>query len=479
MLSGPCQLVRRVFLCAVLGSMALPAVAQANLEFSPNVTTPVAFGSTTVMNSSEQTLTLTNTSTTASENITGMQITGPEASQFGVGPTFCPPTLGPGASCNFNVRFNPSHAGSIAAQLVVNNNPKPPLTPRQLTGIGVAANLSPSPTTMDFETVLVDDGGEPRSIDVMNMGSAPTQINQLDITGPDASAFRLEGNCMPQNIAPGQHCPISVRFEPRDPRVHNATLHIRAGGSDFPVALTGLGGVTEITMTPDPLTFGNVAVGSSVTKTITARSVGNAPFQAIVAIVSGGDVGDMRVVRDMCSLRVLIPSQQCTLTVRYTPSAVGPAEAALAVIGEDNPYIAMLRGNGVAAAGPPAPPTRRKARVVFRRKRGPARIKHGRVKLGRASCVGTPSCTATVRSRFMVKVPGARRPYLVQGRSQKWTLPRKRPVSIPVPAGVRGTLSRVIVTVRASAPGFATGTQRKVLRLRQTERRHRLGQRAN
>ena len=93
--------------------------------------------------------------------------------------------------------------------------------------------------------------------------------------------------------------------------------------------------------------------------------------------------------------------------------------------------------------------------------------------------MGTPSCTATVRSRFMVKVAGARRPYLVQGRSQKWTLPRKRPVSIPVPAGVRGTLSRVIVTVRASAPGFATGTQRKVLRLRQTERRHRLGQRAN
>jgi hypothetical protein len=471
MLSGPCQLLRRAFLCAALVSVVIPAAAQAQgLEFSPDAT-PVSFGSTTLMNSSERTVTLTNNSPTA-VNLSGSLVTGSEASQFGIGPWMCPPTLPPGANCSFTVRFNPSHAGLINAQLVVNNNsPNQPLT-RQLNGIGVAANLAPSPTSMDFETVLVDDGGEPRSIDVLNMGPAPTQINQIDITGPDASAFRLEGNCMPQSIPPGQHCPVSVRFEPRDPRVHNATLHIRAGGSDFPVALTGLGGVTEITMTPDPLNFGNVAVGSSVTKTITARSVGNAPFQAIVAIVSGGDVGDMRVVRDMCSLRVLIPSQQCTLTVRYTPSAVGPAEAALAVIGEDNPYIAMLRGNGVAAAGPPAPPARRKARVVFKRKRGPARIKHGRVKLGRASCEGTPSCTATVRSRFMVKIPGARRPYLVQGRSQKWTLPRKRPVSIPVPAGVRGTLSRVIVTVRASAPGYTTGTQRKVLRLKQTERRH-------
>jgi hypothetical protein len=476
MLSGPCQLVRRVFLCAVLGSMALPAVAQANLEFSPNVTTPVAFGSTTLMNPREQMLTLTNTSTTAQENISGVSITGPEANQFGIGPYSCPPTLGPGASCNFTVRFNPSHAGSIAAQLVVNNNPKPPLT-RQLTGIGVAANLSPSPTTMDFETVLVDDGGDSRVIDVLNMGSASTQINQLDIGGPDASAFRLEGGCIGQDIAPGQHCSLSVRFEPRDPRVHNATLHIGAGGSDFPVALTGLGGVSEIALTPDLLDFGNVTVGSSATKSFTARSVGNAPFQAIVAVVSGGDVGDMRVVRDMCSLRLLIPTQQCTISVRFTPSAAGSAEAALAIIGDDGASLARIRGNGVA--GPPAPPAARKARVVFKRKRGPARIKHGRVKLGRASCVGTPSCTATVRSRFMVKVAGARRPYLVQGRSQKWTLPRKRPVSIPVPAGVRGTLSRVIVTVHASAPGFATGTQRKVLRLRQTERRHRLGQRAN
>jgi hypothetical protein len=449
--------------------VVIPAAAQAQgLEFSPDGM-PVAFGATTLMNSNERTVTLTNNSP-AAVNLSGSQVTGSEASQFGIGPWMCPPTLPPGANCSFTVRFNPSHAGVINAQLQVNHNSSPQPLIRQLNGIGVAANLSPSATTMDFETVMIDDGGESRSIDVLNMGSAPTQINQLDITGPDASAFRLEGNCMPQNIAPGQHCPISVRFEPRDPRVHNATLHIRAGGSDFPVALTGLGGVAEITLTPDPLDFGNVAVGSSATKSFTARSVGNSPFQAIVAVVAGGDVGDMRVVQDMCSLQLLAPTRQCTISVRFTPSAAGPAQAALAIIGDDGAYVARLRGNGVA--GPPAPPAARKARVVFKRKRGPARIKHGRVKLGRASCVGTPSCTATVRSRFMVKVPGARQPYLVHGRSQKWTLPRKRPVSIPVPAGVRGTLSRVIVTVRASAPGFATGTQRKVLRLKQTERRH-------
>jgi Abnormal spindle-like microcephaly-assoc'd, ASPM-SPD-2-Hydin len=443
--------------------MAIPAVAQASLQFSPNVPTPVAFGSTTVMNSSEQTLTLTNTSTTASENISGVSITGPEGNQFGIGPYNCPPTLGPGASCNFNVRFNPSHSGNIAAQLQVNNNPNPPLT-RPLTGTGVPANLTPSASTIDFGTVLIEDNGEPGSIVVQNTGSASTQISQVDVTGPDASAFRPEGTCTGPSLSPGQSCPVSVRFEPHQTGTQNATLHIRAGGSDFPVALTGFGGVAEIALSPNLLDFGNVAVGSSATKSFTAHSIGNSPFQAFVAVVSGGDVGDMRVVEDLCSLRLLAPTQQCTISVRFTPSAAGPADAALAVIGEDAANIGRLRGNGVA--GPPAPPARRKARVVFRRKPGPARIKHGRVKLGQARCKGTPSCTATVRTRFVVKVPGARRPYLVQGSTQKWNLPRKRPVSIRVPKGIRGTISRVIVTVRASAPGYDASKQRKVLRLK-------------
>jgi Abnormal spindle-like microcephaly-assoc'd, ASPM-SPD-2-Hydin len=443
--------------------MAIPAVAQASLEFSPNVTTPIAFGSTTVMNPREQMLTLTNTSTTG-ENISGVSITGPEENQFGIGPYNCPPTLGPGASCNFTVRFNPSHTGNIAAQLEVGNNPNPTPLTRQLTGTGVAANLTRSPSTIEFGTVLIEDNGEPGSVVVQNTGSASTQISQVDVTGPGASAFRPEGTCTGPSLAPGQSCPVSVRFEPHQPGTQNATLHIRAGASDFPVALTGFGGVAEIVLTPDPLDFGNVAVGSSATKSFTAHSIGNSPFQAFVAVVAGGDVGDMRVVEDLCSLRLLAPTRQCTISVRFTPSTAGPADAALAVIGEDHANIAGLRGNGVA--GPPAPPARRKARVVFRRKPGPARIKHGRVKLGQARCKGTPSCTATVRTRFVVKVPGARRPYLVQGSTQKWNLPRKRPVSIRVPKGIRGTISRVIVTVRASAPGYDASKQRKVLRLK-------------
>jgi hypothetical protein len=447
----------------------IPATAQADLVFSPDGT-PVSFGNTTVMNSTERTLTLTNTSTSTAVNINGMLINGPGANHFSTGPSLCPPMLGPSASCNFTIRFNPSQTGTFSPQVQINHNaPNQPLT-RQLTGTGVPANLAPSPNPVDFETVLIDDGGEPRAIQVQNAGAANAQITQIEIDGPDASAFRLEGGCMGQTITPGQSCVFPVRFEPQDDRVHNATVHIRVGGADFPVAMTGIGGVSRVALAPDPLDFGNVAVGSSATATVTARSTGNAPFESIVAILSGGDVDDLRIVKDMCGLRILLPTQQCSVTVRFTPSDTGPAEAGLALVGTDRPAIAMVRGNGTPAA---TPPQRRKVRVEFSRKSEAARIKHGRVRLGRARCKDALTCTATVRTRFTVNPPGAGRSYLVQGRTQRLTLPRKRPVFVPVPRGLPGTLSKMIVTVRATAPGYAAGTQRKILRLEPAKSRDR------
>jgi hypothetical protein len=471
--SGAPQLIRRAFLCAALTSIVIPATAQADLVFSPDAM-PVSFGNTTVMNSTERTLTLTNTSTSTAVNINGMLINGPGANHFSTGPSLCPPTLSPSASCNFTIRFNPSQTGTFnnpQLQLQINHNASNP-TPltRQLTGTGVPANLAPSPNPVDFETVLIDDGGEPRLIQVQNAGAANVQVTQIDINGPDASAFRSEGGCMGQTISPGQNCVFPIRFEPREDRVHNATLHIRVGGADFPVALTGVGGVSQVALAPNPLDFGNVAVGSSATATVTARSTGNAPFESIVAILSGGDVDDLRIVKDMCGLRILIPTQQCSVTLRFTPSDAGPAEAGLALIGTDRPVIAMVRGNGTPAA---TPPPLRKVRVEFSRKSGAARIKHGRVRLGTARCKDALTCTATVRTRFTVNPSGAGRSYLVQGRTRRWTLPRKRPVSVPVPRGVPGTLSKMIVTVRATAPGYAPSKQRKILRLKPAKSRDR------
>jgi Abnormal spindle-like microcephaly-assoc'd, ASPM-SPD-2-Hydin len=468
-----CRFVRRTLRFAALASAfaTIPAAAASadpasQLEFLPDAS-PVSFGAVTVGQPNVKSLTLKNTSG-VSANINGLTFSGPDASEFGPHMSFCAPSLPAGASCNFAIRFTPSHPGSFTAQLEVNyDGVNSPLT-RQLSGTGVAPNLMLSPSALDFGIVLAGERDEMNSVMVQNVGGAPAQINQLDIDGPDASAFRVDPNtCQPQTLAIGQVCPVSVRFEPEQDRTYNATLHLRVGGTDFTAALTGVGGVSDVVMTPDPLDFGRVQVGSSSMSTVTARSTGNAPFQSIVTVLTGGDVGDLRIVKDVCSLRMLLPGQTCTMTVRFTPTTVGHVEAALAVVDDGQPHTAMVRGEGTEpATALPAPATpARGARVAFNKKSQAAPISHSRVRLGRARCKGAPTCTVTVHTQFAVKLDGARRAYFVRGRTQKWTLRHSRPVSIPLPRGVRGTLSRVTLTMKTHAPGHPVTVQRKLLRL--------------
>jgi hypothetical protein len=460
------RLARLVPIFAVLAFAALPVTAaNAALVFSPDTT--LTFSDTTVgMQTMDETLILTNTSASTSVNILGPpQITGPNQNAFMLGPSMCPPTLGPNGTCSVNVRFSPPGAGAFNAQVQVNNNAGSPAV-RPLAGTGVAASLSLSPNPTDFGLVPVDERDETRSVMVQNTGSATVQVNQIEINGPDAGAFRTDsGNCQPQILAPGQTCSVPVHFEPDEDRTYNATLQVRAAGNaNFQAALTGVGGVGEVAMTPDPLDFGNVPVGSSSTATITARSTGNAPFQSIVTIITGGDVGDLRVTKDTCSLRMLFPGQTCATTVRFTPSAVGPAEAALVLISDndDEPHLAMVRGMGTS---PAQPPRAKGARVAFSRKSKVARFSRGRVRLGEAHCKGAPTCTVAVRSRFVIKIAGARRRYLVLGRTQNWTLGRTRPVSVAQPRNLGGTALRVILSLKTRAPGLPVTVQRRVLRL--------------
>lgn len=103
--------------------------------------------------------------------------------------------------------------------------------------------------------------------------------------------------------------------------------------------------------------------------------------------------------------------------------------------------------------------------MAFRRKSQSAQITRNRVRLGGARSKGAPTCTLTVHTQFAVKVDGGRRPYLVRGRTQKWTLARSRPISIPLPRRVRGTLSRMTLTMKTRAPGHPVTVQRRLPRL--------------
>jgi hypothetical protein len=118
------------------------------------------------------------------------------------------------------------------------------------------AALSIQPGSIDYGIVEVDRGGDSRQVNVQNVDVDPVTIDGTSIDGPDGSAFWTEyDDCNGRTLLANETCTIWVRFAPSRGGDHSATLHAYAGGGDFTAALTGAGGVRELTPSPALLDF--------------------------------------------------------------------------------------------------------------------------------------------------------------------------------------------------------------------------------
>ncbi len=346
------------------------------------------------------------------------------------------------------------------------------------TALAEDPQLTINPGSHDFGIVELNRGGSQTGFNVQNVGADWAQLS-TQITGPDASAFWFAWDgCGGGNFSPGSTCGLGVQFNPTEPREYHATLKVSAGGVDFTAELTGTGGLRQVTATPNPVDFGAAVVGESATHTVTMQNSGNVFFQSMVAIPVGGDVGAFRLIEDGCSMRVLAPTVSCKLKIRFTPYEAEHAEATLAIIGEGEPMLIVLRGDGLAAAGDePAPakakPVRKPARIAFNWRRGlPAPYQGNRVDLGVARCVGVPTCRVSVRAWLVTsgvgETAGTR---TTNVKRSTWWVGNGSSVSLWVPRDLAGSRARLIVDLRTKAAGRPVGVQRLNVRLLEGVRR--------
>lgn len=339
----------RSCLVAVLlaAGLSQPAAADPLGEIGFTPATPYAFADTTVGTAASAKLTLKNSSPLA-VSISSFALTGPDAGAFTLGTSDCPSQLLPSSSCALDVGWKPTHSGAATAQVVVGNDGvTSPLT-QELSGVAVAAQLSASPGGLDFGTAIVGHGEQGGSVSFTNAGVANAQLGGASLDGLGAAAFRIGWDgCNMQQLSPGQSCTVQLGFSPQTGGTQLATLHLHAGETDAAVALSGFGGVQQVSPSPSPLDFGDVAVGTSATRVVTLHNTGNLPYQPIVILPTGGDVGAFGVVGDGCSMLPLAPGGDCELTVRFTPLEAGAASARVTVIqGDGEPATITLRGRG-------------------------------------------------------------------------------------------------------------------------------------
>jgi alpha-tubulin suppressor-like RCC1 family protein len=131
--------------------------------------------------------------------------------------------------------------------------------------------------------------------------------------------------------------------------VREATAIAQGGGSEASLAIVPL----ALKAAPATVAFPLQAQGTiGAAQTVTV-SAGTEPLLISAVRTTGADASDFLVGNDQCSGEALEPGEECTVAVRFAPSATG-ARAATLVVRTDaasNPTVALSGEGGTPAVG--------------------------------------------------------------------------------------------------------------------------------
>jgi rhodanese-related sulfurtransferase len=314
------------------------SVSEPNISVSPAAK---SFGNVTVGDTSAaQIFTVSNTGT-ADLNISAVTKTG----DFSITSDSCSGITVPSSgNCTVGVLFAPGTEGDLTGTLsITSDDPDTPVLTVALSGTGVAPttpkpNISVTPATLAFGDVVVGDTSAPQTVTVKNTGTADLTVTGILLTG-DADDFSVKSTtCTDPTLTPGDSCSADIVFKPTTVGGKTGIAAISSNDPDTAVVdvpLSGTGIPTpepDISVSPASLTFGDVIIGNTSTKTVTVTNAGSAPLNVGTLDVTGGDFS---TANDNCSDSAVAVGDNCTVDVVFTPSAEGASTGKLSIPSDD------------------------------------------------------------------------------------------------------------------------------------------------
>ena len=211
------------------------------------------------MSSAEQTVTIGNSSSaTATLNVSNIQITGADASEFTLnlsgGSAPCGsanPVITQGGSCTVGLTFSPQTTGAKSANLQIDSDDPNNVTVNvALIGTGTVPGITVSSLSA-FPDTTEGIISAPQTVTIVNTGLATLNVSNIQITGADATEFtlNLSGGSAPCGsanpvITQGGSCTVGLTFSPQTTGAKSANLQITSDDPNNPtvdVALSGTG----------------------------------------------------------------------------------------------------------------------------------------------------------------------------------------------------------------------------------------------
>jgi len=298
-----------------------------------------------------QTVTFAN-NTQGSIPFSGAALSGPAASDFGVGSDSCSgSTLAGGESCTIDVTFTPSAGGMRKADLLL--SAFGPGSPFDVSLRGEGTTVAVTPQIMDFGHVDMGTESTPQTLTVTNYGTSSLTVNKLYWPVVEPGVTISQNTCNGATLAPMAACTASITFSPPIVGGLQEALSVYDSAPDSPQVATikGFGVGAQVTVT-GPLGFYSQPVGiASAPQTVTVTNSGNANliFAAGAITLSGANAAEFTIPSDGCGGQAVAPSGTCPVSVTFTPSTTGAASAMLSLADNttNSPQTVPLYGSGV------------------------------------------------------------------------------------------------------------------------------------
>ena len=322
------------------GGIVQNKAALGSLTTSPS---SVDFGTVNVGNTANSQVTVSNQGPGPAE-ISQLSVSDPSFSVDGQGNL--PITLPVGGTLNIKVLFTPQAAADATGQLsVMTGTSSPAAASVKLHGKGFASvSTAPALSALSCSSASMTGSGAD-ACTVTLSGSAPSGGVSVSLSSSNVAVSVPASVTVPANST-------SASFSATVSAVSTAqsvTLTASANGVSKNVALQLNSAVPTLSFSASSLSFGSVALNTSVTESVTLTSTGTAPVTISIATAKGAGFS----VSGGALPATLNPGQSLNLGVQFDPTVTGAATGQLTVTSNSstNPTaLIALGGTGVSTS---------------------------------------------------------------------------------------------------------------------------------
>ncbi|MBL0175163.1 MAG: choice-of-anchor D domain-containing protein [Ignavibacteria bacterium] len=294
--------------------------------------TALDFGTVTVGSSRTRFLTIRN-SGSVTLTVSRSAIGGADSLGFVIVQP-CGAGIAPGGADSVGIRFMPTAARAMSAQLALtSNDPVTPLATVQLTGLGATGvpHLAVSDSALDFGVTMQ---GYPvsRTLVVSNTGTGALNVSGCVLVGADRTQYLFTRACA-SRIEAGARDTVRLHFDPTTLGIKRASIGLTSDDPVRPSMQIALNGICATTTGPrlvlgrTLLDFGSVPLQGTKDEDLSLQNTGSADVRITQQSIGGANWSEFSIAQRADS--VLAPGGSTALRVRHAPVTTGSKTAVL------------------------------------------------------------------------------------------------------------------------------------------------------